>query len=632
MQKEGISIDYLGVWNERYWGGPDYVKSLRASLDVAGFSDTRIIIPDGLYDAAIMAAAASDASFNASFDGVGLHYPCEKPHPEVQAGGKLFWASEDWWSQPSWSGAAAWGHLTTQNYVLNNMTSTIAWSPLWSVYDDLQDEQAGLILASEPWSGSYEVSPPVWTGAQWSQFTEIGWRFLSVPSGGSGRLPDGGFYVSLVPPEGETGLTVILETLDSPRCPSPVKPTAAQTVTFRVAGGAPLPAPGSHLFVYQTNATAAFVNLPDVVIAADGTFSVSIAPDTIVTLSTVAGARKGAPKSPIPPSAPFPFPYADDFSAVAEDGMARYFADEFGSFAVRGGRLTQVAGQNPGANGWTSNGDPLSVLGDSAWRDYEISATVVAPSPPASGLADGLAAQLQPCSPAAAEQQWTWDSVAPGYLSGALGECFNVYGCKSDLVYWQCVTSGGTCCGADCYAGLEWARPTETDGFVVSALPGGLCATASTPVSAASTLSLAPCAGAAGQRWDYNESARLLALRGTGLCLSQPPPGPAYARVCGRIAGFNEFNSRAPLPGYCVQLRSDGTWLLTGGARVLANGTLLQTREPVPVALSMQGTRVRAYVNSMLVADVVDDVYTVGRAAVGTSWGGEGSFGQLLIK
>lgn len=39
-----------------------------------------------------MADAAANATFNASFDVVGLHYPCTSHHPEVAAGGKAFWA------------------------------------------------------------------------------------------------------------------------------------------------------------------------------------------------------------------------------------------------------------------------------------------------------------------------------------------------------------------------------------------------------------------------------------------------------------------------------------------------------------------------------------------------------------
>ena len=42
-----------------------------------------------------------------------------------------------------------------------------------------------------------------------------------------------------------------------------------------------------------------------------------------------------------PPSAPFPTTYADDFNGYAEDAMARFWADSYGSWAVRGGALTQ---------------------------------------------------------------------------------------------------------------------------------------------------------------------------------------------------------------------------------------------------------------------------------------------------
>lgn len=92
----GNEIDFLGVWNERYWGGPEYVAGLRATLDAAGFASTKIVIPDGGYDPAIMADAAANATFNASFDVVGLHYPCTSVHPEVAAGGKAFWAVRAW--------------------------------------------------------------------------------------------------------------------------------------------------------------------------------------------------------------------------------------------------------------------------------------------------------------------------------------------------------------------------------------------------------------------------------------------------------------------------------------------------------------------------------------------------------
>ena len=242
----GFKLDYIGVWNERYWGGADFVTGLRSSLDAAGFAHTQIVIPDGRYDPVILADAAVDAAFNSSFSVVGLHYPCSQPHAEVAAAGKEYWASEDWWSSADWAGAQDWGTLLLHNYVANNMTATIAWSAVWSVYSDMHfgvGAGSGLMWAAQPWSGYYELSPPLYTGAQFTQFTTVGWRFLAVAvGGGSGTLPGGGYYVTIVAPD-LSAFTLILESLQgtSPRCPREA-PSAPQTLTVSVTGG--LPGPG----------------------------------------------------------------------------------------------------------------------------------------------------------------------------------------------------------------------------------------------------------------------------------------------------------------------------------------------------------------------------------------------------
>ena len=66
--------------------------------------------------------------------------------------------------------------------------------------------------------------------------------------------------------------------------------------------------------MWQTVQGAVFVAQPDVVVAADGTITVSVPQDGMLTVSTVTTASHGAfPSSPIPADAPFPMPYADDF-------------------------------------------------------------------------------------------------------------------------------------------------------------------------------------------------------------------------------------------------------------------------------------------------------------------------------
>lgn len=82
---------------------PGYVKQLRATLDAHGFGSTRLMLVDGGVPGTsnpLWQAAADDAAFNASFDAVGAHYPCERVglnSSELRGTfGKALWASEDW--------------------------------------------------------------------------------------------------------------------------------------------------------------------------------------------------------------------------------------------------------------------------------------------------------------------------------------------------------------------------------------------------------------------------------------------------------------------------------------------------------------------------------------------------------
>ena len=63
------------------------------------------------------------------------------------------------------------------------------------------DDGHGLTWAVSPWSGKYIVAPPIWASAHYTAATAHGWEFLRVGSG-SGMLPAGGSYVSLVSPGG----------------------------------------------------------------------------------------------------------------------------------------------------------------------------------------------------------------------------------------------------------------------------------------------------------------------------------------------------------------------------------------------------------------------------------------------
>lgn len=84
-----ITIDYLGLWNEK--SSPDsYVMQLRSALDGAGLGSTSIIAADqgGWW-------SSSNATVFASVFGLGSHYPGSRSSSAAQASGKPLFASED---------------------------------------------------------------------------------------------------------------------------------------------------------------------------------------------------------------------------------------------------------------------------------------------------------------------------------------------------------------------------------------------------------------------------------------------------------------------------------------------------------------------------------------------------------
>lgn len=390
-------------------GPPGYVTGLRAALDAGGFSSTRISVMDNDYSLNnLVSEASADAAFNASFASVGRHYPCSTPYPNIEAVlHKPFWSSEDSSAVNSWTGASCWARLLNRNYILMNMTATIAWSLIWAVPAGLPFSGSGLMSAQQPWSGYYtggngtggdapSLNGPLWTTAHTTQFTAPGWRYLSVAGGGSGLLPasaGNGSYVTLVPPDGTSGFTLVIEKAVGPcKCTQPPNAgdTADGVATFVVGGG--LPGPGTALHVWRTNETVQFVRDVDVTVEADGTFSVFVARDSVVTVSTVTTAGRGSPAAPVSSPAPFPLPYSDTFSQYPEDATVRFFADQTGSFAARGGALQQVVPIDPGPNRWVNEDvDPVTLIGDPLLADVTVSVGVTF-APPANSSGPGVGA------------------------------------------------------------------------------------------------------------------------------------------------------------------------------------------------------------------------------------------------
>ena len=134
----------------------------------------------------------------------------------------------------------------------------------------------------------------LWINAHWHHFAKAGWRFLENATdkitGGSGWLPKGGSYVTLVPPEGSEDypantFTLIVETLTGTcgaKCNTdPI--TETQSLSFELKG--PL-ASASHVALWCSTESAVFVKQPDVAIAR-GILRLVMKPDTLCTATTL---------------------------------------------------------------------------------------------------------------------------------------------------------------------------------------------------------------------------------------------------------------------------------------------------------------------------------------------------------
>ena len=654
VQQRGAGlVDTLGLWNEDSQpDGSSYILALRKALDDAGFGATKIAVMDNAYlNEAEVALAQANASYAAAVGVAGLHDPCSyayTPFPAVRELGWDLWASEDFSRDVStWDDSQNyWMKALSQHYVVMNITATISWSLIWGVYANLICRDAGLMRARWPESGYYEVSPTIWLQAHWGQFVQPGWRFLHVPGGGSGFLDvagaplHGGTYVSLVPPDNLSGLTVIIETSADTSCLR--RNLSHFSLTFTTRGG--LPGPGTTLFVWSSTQDELFVQLAPLVIAADSSFSLTVAPDSITTVSTTAGARHGGfPDSPVPAQLPWSLPYSEDFSesAYAYDSMARFFADQAGSWSVRNGSLTQVSWGQPIA--WAPNGDPLSIVGSEDWVDYAVSVTAVfspkgaasppppPPPPPARSVplrrkprfvgggerSNTAAVYAEACDASDGAQIFAFNASS-GWLGSGYGGnvgCVTTCGCDTTCIQmWACGVPGcGTPYGGASYV---WSLSPSTK-MLTNLAYKGLALQADAATGTVALLPAQPDAPA--QQWSVDDSG--LVRSALGLCLSQVKPSLTYAQVCGRMGGYNGFNA-ATTPAYCTAVYASGAWALLVNSRAALGGNIsaFDSTTPHRLTVSMAGTVVESYLDGVLLGSITDDTYGVGNAAVGAGW------------
>ena len=370
----GLTIDYLGGWNERGYSKSWY-QNLKSTLNARGYANVKVVADDTSF--AVANDVVADPAFAAAVDVIGSHYVCGYRGPQTNcpssanalASGKTLWASENG-SDDYNAGAVALARGINRDYLDGRMTAYLNWPVIAALYPNLPFPTMGVAVAAQPWSGAYSVGKNAWVMAHTTQFTAPGWRYLDSASGYLGGNRANGSYVSLRHPTNNS-YSVVIETMDA---------TAAQSFTATVAGG--LSTGTVHVWstrVGATNPAEYFVHSGDVT-PSGGTFTLNLQPGFVYTLSTTTGQAKGTATSPAAGS--LPLPYSDSFDGYAVGAEARYLADMQGAFEItacgagRAGRcVRQMSPRAPIT--WDALSDPYALLGDLGWFNYRFSADVL---------------------------------------------------------------------------------------------------------------------------------------------------------------------------------------------------------------------------------------------------------------
>lgn len=397
----GLHIDYVGIWNERSTGRMSrYVTTLRRMLDDAGFARTRIVGGDS--NASVCSQMLSDSGLKRAVDVIGLHYPSDYDHSQAKQPaeyaachklGKPVWASEESSSYNDLNGASCWARVVHSHYVRSGITASLMWNLVASYYHGTDWYGASMLTAVEPWSGYYEVQPVVWATAHVTHFAKPGWRYLK-PGHGSGELPQGGFYTSLISPDGtDFTLHIVKISREHAQCTRPALPedlpVSNEAVQFYLPSHA-----GERLALwrsdfaqfdrraYKKEAPVLFEQQADVHVDENGRFALHVSVGEYLTVSTVRSAHKGGfPDQPIPDSdSSFPLPHVQNFDGVAVGQEAPYFVNQIGAWEVHyrdeddGSRkvLRQMVPQTP--VGWSDGGfkGPMTLLGMKEWQDVSV--------------------------------------------------------------------------------------------------------------------------------------------------------------------------------------------------------------------------------------------------------------------
>jgi hypothetical protein len=235
----------------------------------------------------------------------------------------------------------------------------------------------GFMKTNEPWSGRYVIGTNLWAFSHFTQFMDPGWKMLVTPDTylyTKGTTKGGRFIAYKDPVNEDYSMVIDTYTGDFP--------VGGLDVEINLQGNLSK----ENVAVWRSNFNVeneTFVRV-DTKGAVNNKVSVHLDKGCIYTLSTTQGQNKGITVSP--EYQDFPIPYSDEFENYRTGDLPRYFVNANGAFEIApagGGRLGNVLRQaakksailwHPGAK---PIAQPLTVIGDIYWADYDVQVDVL---------------------------------------------------------------------------------------------------------------------------------------------------------------------------------------------------------------------------------------------------------------
>jgi len=387
-RSHGLTISYLGGWNETGYWVPWYT-ALRRALNANGFGSVQIVAADDgpfgrRYDPAaawqVASAAASDPAFLAAISVIGVHDTCGGPTTgyhcfSTAAARRLglpLWESEVG-AMDANTGAADMVRTINNGYIQAGVTGYLEWPLVDSMAPGLPLQNRGLITADQPESGYYRVNLMTWAIAQTTQFVQPGWRHVT---GASGPLGDSGTYNAYLAPDLSDWSLVAENT--GHYAGQRVRPL---TISVRLTAGLR----SGVVRVWATNLRSAdpahwFVQR-QAVRPSGGAFSYTIEPGFVVTFTSTSGQSHARWPSPAPAAMGLPYlarpdPSNEAWGLGAQDGAFVYAPCQAGE---AGRCIQQMAIRTPVWWGRPGHGRPFpyAVVGSARWANYTVAARVL---------------------------------------------------------------------------------------------------------------------------------------------------------------------------------------------------------------------------------------------------------------